>query len=59
MYVGIILPRDIEKRLEDEFLQVLERYATVRQSSIVEGMSPDERSKTSERIATFLLKSLI
>lgn len=58
MYVGIILPRDLDKKLEDEFLFVLEKYATVKQSSIVEGMSPDERTRTSERIATFLLKSM-
>ena len=57
MFVGIILPQDIEKQLENEFVQVLERYATVRESSIVSDMSPDERTRTSERIASFLLKS--
>jgi hypothetical protein len=70
MFVGIILPRGNEKRLEDEFLQVLEQYATgkwklnyslhsclVRQSTIVEDMSPEQRTRTSERIAAFLVKS--
>lgn len=57
MFVGIILPRGIEKRLEDEFGQVLERYATVRQSTIIEEMSSEQRSRTSERIAAFLIKS--
>ncbi|KAI6182923.1 Senescence domain-containing protein [Aphelenchoides bicaudatus] len=37
LFVGIILPRGIEKHLESEFVQVLEKYATVRQSTIIEG----------------------
>lgn len=57
LFVGIILPRGIEKQLEDEFVQVLERYATVRQSTIIDEMSPEQRTRTSERIGAFLLKS--
>lgn len=57
MFVGIILPRTIDKKLQDEFESVLEQYATVRTSGVVGAMSNEQRQRTSERIASFLLQS--
>ncbi|KAH7715623.1 Protein F57B10.9 [Aphelenchoides avenae] len=56
MFVGIILPRDIDKRLEDEFLVVLRDYAQVEASTLVRDMTPEERLRTSEKIALFLIR---
>ncbi|KAI6178050.1 Senescence domain-containing protein [Aphelenchoides besseyi] len=55
MFVGIILPPNIEKKLEDEFVLVLEQYAEVRSSTVP--LSEEEKQRTSERIGEFLLKS--
>lgn len=57
MFVGIILPRDLEERLEKEFLHVLNQFAVVKFSEIVDKMSAEQRKRTSERMADFLIKS--
>ncbi|KAI1728412.1 senescence-associated protein domain-containing protein [Ditylenchus destructor] len=57
MCVGIILPRDIDQRLEEEFVGVLKQFAVVRDSDIVEQMTAEQRQRTSERISQFLIRS--
>lgn len=57
MFVGIILPRDLDERLEREFVDVLKHYAIVKDSEIVEKMSSEEKKRTSEKISDFLIQS--
>lgn len=57
MFVGIILPRDLDPKLEEEFIYVLNQFSVVKCSEIVHGMSAEQRKRTSERMAQFLVKS--
>ena len=57
LYVGIILPQDIDPKLKEDFEQVLEQYATVKKSTAVAEMSSEQRQRTSERIGAFLATS--
>lgn len=57
MCVGIILPREIDPRLEEEFVHTLKQFAIVRTSNIVQQMSSEQRQRTSERISQFLIRS--
>jgi hypothetical protein len=57
MFVGIILPRDLEPRLEEEFVFALQQFSVLKTSDIVEQMGPEQRQRTSRRIAEFLIKS--
>jgi len=57
MFVGIILPRGIEPRLEDEFVYSLQQFSELKSSTVVEEMSPEQRQRTSERIAQFLIST--
>ena len=55
MFVGIILPRNIEPRLEDEFNIALQQFSVLKTSA--EKMSTEQRHRTSERIAQFLIQT--
>lgn len=46
MFVGIILPRGMDKQLETEFVYALKKFAELRTSDIVERMSDEQRQRT-------------
>ncbi|KAL3103726.1 hypothetical protein niasHS_001328 [Heterodera schachtii] len=57
MFVGIILPRELAPGLESEFVYALKQFAVLNSSDIVDRMSEEQRERTSERIAQFLIRT--
>lgn len=57
MYVGIILPRDMDKTLEDDFVYALGLFASLKISESTQIVNLEQRKRTSHRIASFLIKS--
>jgi len=55
MFVGIILPRDISSQLEKEFVFALNQFSTIKESQVISEMSQEQKQRTSERIAKFLI----
>ncbi|CAK5075292.1 unnamed protein product [Meloidogyne enterolobii] len=55
MFVGIILPRDISSQLEKEFVFALNQFSTIKESQLISNMSQEQKQRTSERIAKFLI----
>ncbi|CAK5085262.1 unnamed protein product [Meloidogyne enterolobii] len=55
MFVGIILPRDIAPQLEKEFVYALNQFSTIKESQVISNMSQEQKQRTSERIAKFLI----
>ncbi|CAI4222433.1 unnamed protein product [Auanema sp. JU1783] len=54
MMVAILLPVDIEPRLEQEFRQVLDHFAVVREQEVKKDLTPEENKVLSKKIAAFL-----
>uniref|UniRef100_A0A183BJ45 Diguanylate cyclase n=1 Tax=Globodera pallida TaxID=36090 RepID=A0A183BJ45_GLOPA len=57
LFVGIILPRGLEPKLESEFVYALQQFAVVNTSDIVGRMSEEQRQQTSERIAQLFIRT--
>uniref|UniRef100_A0A914IGE2 Senescence domain-containing protein n=1 Tax=Globodera rostochiensis TaxID=31243 RepID=A0A914IGE2_GLORO len=57
LFVGIILPRGLEPKLESEFVYALQQFAVVNTSDIVDRMSDEQRQQTSERIAQLFIRT--
>ncbi|CAK5049943.1 unnamed protein product [Meloidogyne enterolobii] len=55
MFVGIILPRNISPQLEKEFVFALNQFSTIKESQVISNMSQEQKQRTSERIAKFLI----
>nr|CAD2189113.1 unnamed protein product [Meloidogyne enterolobii] len=55
MFVGIILPRNISSQLEKEFVYALNQFSTIKESQVISNMSQEQKQRTSERIAKFLI----
>ena len=55
MFVGIILPRNISSQLEKEFVFALNQFSTIKESQVISNMSQEQKQRTSERIAKFLI----
>uniref|UniRef100_A0A914L444 MIT domain-containing protein n=3 Tax=Meloidogyne TaxID=189290 RepID=A0A914L444_MELIC len=55
MFVGIILPRNISSQLEKEFVYALNQFSTIKESQVISEMSQEQKQRTSERIAKFLI----
>uniref|UniRef100_A0A1I7YED9 Senescence domain-containing protein n=1 Tax=Steinernema glaseri TaxID=37863 RepID=A0A1I7YED9_9BILA len=54
MFVSIILPRDMDKSIEEGFVHTLRQFTEVRSAAPV---NPEELKRVSDKIATFLVRS--
>jgi len=58
MFVGVLLPNDIDKQLLDKFEQILKQYTDMRDQEIYRQLSTEEQKLLSHKIAAFLVKSI-
>lgn len=56
MFVGILLPPDLEKQLEADFLNMVKQYSELRTTEVSRSLSQEERKRLSEKIADFIIK---
>ncbi|VDN51271.1 unnamed protein product [Dracunculus medinensis] len=56
MFVGILLPSDLDKQCEDNFMKILKTYTEFRFKEISPCLSDEEKLRTSQKIAQLLIK---
>lgn len=56
MFVGIFLPKNLDKKDEDDFYAILKQYTEMRTQELSRSMSREEREHLSQKIGDFLLK---
>ncbi|MFH4977956.1 hypothetical protein AB6A40_004665 [Gnathostoma spinigerum] len=56
MYVGIILPSDIEDSIKESFLNLVSNYTELRSHAISRTLSAEEKQRVSEKISQLLIK---
>ncbi|VDK71216.1 unnamed protein product, partial [Gongylonema pulchrum] len=50
MFVGILLPKDLDKKDEEDFYAILKQYTEVRTQELSRSMSKAEREHLSQKI---------
>lgn len=58
MFVGILLPKNLDKKDEDDFYAILKQYTEMRTQELSRSMSREEREHLSQKIGDFLLKGI-
>lgn len=56
MFVGIILPSDLDKQMEEDFYNFLKQFTEVRTQETTRSLSYEEKRRLSEKIAELLIK---
>uniref|UniRef100_A0A915PXY2 Inheritance of peroxisomes protein 1 n=1 Tax=Setaria digitata TaxID=48799 RepID=A0A915PXY2_9BILA len=56
MFVGILLPRNLDSKDEEDFYSILKNYAEIRTQELSRQMSKEEREHLSQKIGDFLTK---
>uniref|UniRef100_A0A914SA29 Senescence domain-containing protein n=1 Tax=Parascaris equorum TaxID=6256 RepID=A0A914SA29_PAREQ len=56
MFVGIILPSDLDKQVEEDFYNFLKQLTEVRIQETTRSLSNEEKRRLSEKIAELLIK---
>ncbi|PAV62614.1 hypothetical protein WR25_10411 [Diploscapter pachys] len=57
MLVAILLPPDLDAKLEKEFRDVLSEYVEIREQEVKKELTPEENERLSRKIAKFLIKT--
>lgn len=56
MVVGVLLPSDLDKQVEEDFCSVIKQYTELRTQDISRSLSQEEKTRLSEKIAELLVK---
>ncbi|EFO21573.2 hypothetical protein LOAG_06914 [Loa loa] len=56
MFVGILLPKNLNTKDEDDFYSILKHYTEVRTQELARQMSKEEREHLSQKIGDFLMR---
>uniref|UniRef100_A0A0N5AJA2 Senescence domain-containing protein n=1 Tax=Syphacia muris TaxID=451379 RepID=A0A0N5AJA2_9BILA len=56
LYVGILLPSDLDGAVEEGFIKVLKEYAVFREVEVAKELTKEERKRMSEKIADWLIR---
>lgn len=57
MFVGILLPKNLDPKDEEDFYSILKRYTEIRTQELSRQMSKEEREHLSQKIGDFLMRS--
>lgn len=57
MFVGILLPKDLDEKDEEDFFNILKKYTEVRMHDLSQSMSKEENERLSHKIGDYLVRS--
>lgn len=59
MMVAILLPSDVEPRIHEEFQQILQEHAVLKEQDTTKELTPEENSRLGKKIAEFLIIGML